>query len=91
MSEETPNAIEQDKDTRKLSRELARTEWQHRAGTTSKLMDYAIQFGVAALRAPALINAAAIAALLGFVSANIPRLGEGETISEHAYCSSWSV
>jgi hypothetical protein len=50
--------------------ELAKSAWSNADATVIKSRELAVQFGQNAIRAPGVLNAATIAALLGLVSAN---------------------
>jgi hypothetical protein len=67
---------------KKLNDDLAQGTWKTYRDTVTASLGYSIQFGVAALAAPVTVNGAAIAGVLGFVSANTSRLaGESDAIS----------
>ena len=70
-----------DNETDKLNKEMAREHWKHRREQVDKSLDFTIQFGHAAIKSPGVVNMAAFAAFLGFVSANADKLvSKGELV-----------
>ena len=73
-----------------LKQEMAREHWKYRRELVDKSMDYTIQFGHAAIKAPGVVNMAAFAAFLGFLSANTDKLKEVPLVSVQE-CFVWFV
>jgi hypothetical protein len=70
-----PDALLKDRErVKKLNDDLAQSSWKVQRDAVTASMGHAIQFGVAALAAPITVNGAALAAMLGFASANSTRL-----------------
>ncbi len=68
MSEDAATQLKEKQDAD--NRELAKSAWAGRDATTAKSVELAINFGLHAIRAAGLMNAAGAAAFLGFLSAN---------------------
>ena len=75
--------IEQKKKLDELNREMAREAWKLQHEATNKSRDHTIQIGLAALRAPVLLNSAGLGAILAFVSSQSGKLGSaGDAIAQ---------
>ena len=66
----------------KLNSELAQAAWKEHRDAVVGSIAFTTQYGVVALTVPVNVNAASIAALLAFVSANAPKLvGKSDAIA----------
>jgi hypothetical protein len=70
MTNEDADKAEKDR----LNKEMARDRWQHKREQVDKSMEYTVQFGHAAIKTPGVVNMAAFAAYLGFISGNAKEL-----------------